>query len=147
MKGRKEVEKLIDHIREELKIAEDLAAKIEPNLPAGWKADYIVGGWRGLLFSQLDSEAKSENALNDFKLVCSYVKQATGADVKRAPWIVSDFLFCLEGVADYEYQSRKFLQIRIRQHDVKTCPLVFEEKMVREARLAEPCLGEMGFGR
>ena len=78
--------KELDDIREMVAVSARIAAKVEPLLPEGWKATFVVA-WPGLNFSSgFGDKLESGQAMEDFKHVCSLVNQATGLKLEREPW-------------------------------------------------------------
>ena len=137
-----DLKETLDEIEKLKSMAEEcsiFAKKIEPFLPAGWEARFVIG-WPGLLFrSGFYDEAK--NAKQDFIKVCALVDQA-GIKLTRKPLLEDESLFCLqgEGVYNPKYKFTRPIKIKVRQFNVSECKLEYKERTVRFAKLSEDCL-------
>lgn len=142
MGGVMDLEKTLDEINNLKAMAEKsaiFAKKIEPLLPHGWEARFVIG-WPGLLFcSGFHDEAK--NTKHDFIKICSLVEQA-GIKLEREPWLEGESLFCLMGKGFLKTGDESVvpLRVEVRQFNVSECKLEYEEKFVKIAKLSEDCL-------
>jgi hypothetical protein len=138
-----EIDNIHADYRMEARIAASLARKIEPLMPAGWDVSYVIGMWHGLCLSRHTSiEAGEGSPLAEFKLVCRLVELATGMKVPKSPWIDGDRLFGIFGTLDYPLARGYNLRISVRLFETKECKLIVRDKLIREAELADDCLGE-----
>ena len=128
----------IEEIRLKINSADEICQKIDPLLPEGWES-YFVVSWEGLLFANHLSNRKPKHSKNDFKKVCSLVKQIDAKEIHREPWIEDDFVLCLWG--KFEYNG---LRIDVRQFDTSECKIEYEEITEKKAIVSDDCLQTIG---
>lgn len=136
MSALKEAKEIYSETRKEIEIAYEIAKKVDPLLPPNWESAFIIGGWRGLLFS-----VHEEAPAMDLKLVCSIVEKVTGLEVKKDSYVHGDYLMWLSGSVKVPIEEGHDLQIYIRHCQPKDCELTIEEKMVKIATVSDDCLG------
>jgi len=132
----KEAKSIYDKTRKEIEVAFEISKKVEPLLPPKWESNFIIGGWRGLLFI-----CHKEAPAMELKLVCSLVEKATGIKPKRGSYIYEESLFWLSGSVKYPIGEGHYLTIYIRHCEPKDCKLEIEEKLVKMAKVSDDCLG------
>jgi len=125
---------------EEISLANKIAKKVSPLLPNDWNVDFVIGMWRGLLFSCWDHGSKEHSAI-EFKLVCKLVEKATGLEMKRKAWTEGEYLVALKGEAYIPINDNHSLLIEVRQMDAKDCELEFEETTVKQVKVSDKCVG------
>ena len=146
MTALKEVSEKTASQLQQIELANRLVRKIG-KLPDDWKAEYINGGWHGLLFSRWRNWNKEEKGVDpkEYRKVCDLIDGKLGIRLKRQPWIEGEMLYCLNADFNYKINTKINLHIEIRCMDIdKSCELKFTEKIVKIAELGEDCKKELG---